>query len=480
MKIYNTLTKVKEEFTPVEPGKVKMYVCGPTVYDSAHLGHARAAVFFDVVYRYLRKKGFDVTYVRNFTDIDDKIINRANENGQDPGELAEHFIEEYIEDMERLGVLLPDDMPKVTETIPEIINFVRLLIDRGFAYEAEGDVYFAVEKLPDYGKLSRRSIDDMQAGARVEVDPRKKFPLDFALWKAAKPGEPSWTSPWGEGRPGWHIECSAMSRKYLGDTFDIHGGGLDLVFPHHENEIAQSEAATGKQFVKYWMHNGLVTRDGHKISKSLGNFEPIAQLTEKHGREAIRLLLLQKHYSSSIDQTDTAMRETQQMLIRFYEAAQALSEKMQSASGGDPPEKAMIELGDYRARFFAAMDDDLNTAAAIGHIFETVRLANRLVAAPDQPGLIELLVSIEEFFGEAGSILGVFDSNPQEFLDKKQQSAVDSMGIDPAEIDRLVEERTQSRKDKNFARADEIRDILTEKGIVLEDGSGGTTWKAKE
>ena len=388
LRVYNTLSGKKEEFRPVNEGRVGIYICGPTVYDSAHLGHARAAVVFDVIVRYLRYRGVNVNYVRNITDVDDKIIKRANEEGVAPKEISERYTREYEEDMASLGVLPPDVAPKVTEHIQDIQDLVRRLVDQGRAYIVDGDVYFAIEQFPGYGKLSKRDKEMMIAGARVEVDPKKHDPLDFALWKAAKPGEPSWPSPWGEGRPGWHIECSAMSMRYLGDTLDIHGGGKDLIFPHHENEIAQSEGATGRPFARYWLHNGFVNINAEKMSKSLGNILTIRNMVSNYHPEVIRHFLLSAHYRSPLDYNDDALAESERSLERFYSSmrdAETLSGGERSSrrwrdkqvKGERSGIKGELHL---RERFIEVMDDDFNTAAAIGHVFETVREINRLTA----------------------------------------------------------------------------------------------------
>ena len=389
LRVYNTLTGKKEEFQPLIPGKVGMYVCGVTVYDYCHIGHARANVVFDIVFRYLRFLGFDVNYVRNYTDVDDKIINRANERGIDSRELAEEFIRAFDEDMERLGMALPTHQPKATEHIPQIITLIERLIERGIAYEAAGDVYYAVEKFPDYLKLSKRNLDEMQAGARISPGEQKRNPMDFAIWKGAKPGEPAWESPWGAGRPGWHIECSAMSMELLGESFDIHGGGKDLVFPHHENEIAQSEGATCKPFVRYWLHNGFVNINQEKMSKSLGNFFTIRDILKRYDPEVVRFFLLTAHYRSPIDFSDQNLEDARSGLTRFYEGLLAAAETLAKHPAPERPACPVISdaerevydrLETLEDRFAEAMDDDFNTALAIAHLFEGVRAMNRLVA----------------------------------------------------------------------------------------------------
>ncbi len=469
LRVYNTLTRKKEEFQPITPGKVRMYVCGPTVYDFCHIGHARSVVVFDVIARYFREKGFDVTYVRNFTDVDDKIINKANETGMTSEQVAEKFIDEFYKDMGAIGIEKADVEPRATQHIDDIINVVRILIEKGHAYELEGDVYFEVNTFESYGKLSGRKLEDMEAGARVGIDERKRSPHDFALWKSAKPGEPFWESPWGKGRPGWHIECSAMSRAFLGESFDIHGGGKDLVFPHHENEIAQSEAAFGVSFAKYWMHNGFVNINSEKMSKSLGNFLMIKDVLKNCHPEALRLFLLSSHYRNPVDYTHQYIEEAESGLEKIY----ALLHRIEKA-GIDP-----APYGDLWDRFCESMDDDFNTAKAVGFIFDSVRNTNRLLDVPDINEAGQRTVAGESFaLKKIGRILGLFNESPVDFLNKKKSRAIESGSIDPEEIEKLVVERRESRKAKNFARADEIRKILKERSITLEDRPDGTTvWK---
>lgn len=469
LRVYNTMTRKKEEFQPINPGKVRMYVCGPTVYDYCHIGHARSVVVFDVVARYLREKGFEVKYVRNFTDVDDKIINKANETGLTSEQVAEKFIEEFYNDMGKIGIEKADIEPKATEHIDDIINVVKILIEKGHAYELEGDVYFEVDTFEQYGKLSGRKLEDMEAGARVGIDERKRNPHDFALWKSAKPGEPFWESPWGKGRPGWHIECSAMSRAFLGESFDIHGGGKDLVFPHHENEIAQSEAAFGVSFAKYWMHNGFVNINSEKMSKSLGNFLMIRDVLKICHPESLRLFLLSSHYRNPVDYTHQYIEEAESGLEKIY----ALLKRIEDSCIN--PE----QHGDLWERFCEAMDDDFNTAKAIGFIFDSVRNTNRIL---DKSLLDEsdkkVIAGELDALKRIGSILGILNESPGAFLDKKKSSAIESGNVDPDEIQNFIHERREARKSKNFARADEIRQILKEKGIVLEDKPDGTTtWK---
>ncbi len=491
LRVYNTLTAAKEQFEPLIPGKVRMYVCGVTVYDHCHIGHARANVVFDMIFRYLRYSGYDVTYVRNYTDIDDKIINRANRDGVSFQEISERFIKEFDRDMAELQLLLPTHQPKATEHIPEIIAIVERLIEQGVAYQAGGDVYFCVEKFTPYLKLSKRNLEEMQAGARIEVDERKAHPMDFALWKEAKPGEPFWESPWGMGRPGWHIECSAMSMKYLGESFDIHGGGKDLIFPHHENEIAQSEAATGKPFVKYWLHNGFVNINAEKMSKSLGNFFTIKEVLEKYDSEVLRFFLLSAHYRSPLDFSDQNLDESIVGLERIYAALAGIEDII--AVDTTPPQwedvarlseaeqELLAKSGEIRQRFKEAMDDDFNTALAIGHVFDLVRCINRVLAEGGGHSAVSrsILIGAKTNICTLGGVLGLFGTLPAEFFARIQQRRMTGVELSAAEIDKLVAERSAARTAKDFKRSDEIRDYLLAQNIVLLDGPQGTTWKAK-
>ncbi|MBI5328031.1 MAG: cysteine--tRNA ligase [Deltaproteobacteria bacterium] len=473
--IYNSLTRQKQEFKPIKAGEVTMYVCGPTVYDLSHIGHARSAVAFDVVYRYLKYKGFRVKYTRNYTDIDDKIINRANKDGVAWNEISERYIKAFDEDMAALGVELPNFRPKATETIQEMIGVIQALIDKGFAYVLDGDVYYSVRKFNGYGKLSGKNIEELEAGARVEVDERKEDPLDFALWKKSKHGEPWWDSPWGRGRPGWHIECSAMSQKFLGETIDIHGGGKDLIFPHHENEIAQSEGATGKPFVRYWLHNGFVNIEKEKMSKSLGNILAIRDALNNYSFEAVRLFLISSHYRSPIDYSPDALREAEVALERYYRTLERMEK--------DWPDVVNAKVNEQRKkqrmqRIINAMDDDFNTAYAAGFIFEEVNTANRLMDSAKTLGTNELeeaLPVIKAIFKEAGSFLGVFHRGPQEYFAEKKGN----LKVSEEEIARLVLERSEAKKDKDFKKADAIRKELEEKGVLLEDTPKGTVWRMK-
>ncbi|TAN40144.1 MAG: cysteine--tRNA ligase [Nitrospirae bacterium] len=482
MRIYNTLTSKKEEFLPVSPEKVTMYSCGITAYDYCHIGHARSAIVFDVMRRYIQYKGFAVKYIRNFTDIDDKIINRAKQEGSAWDAVAEKFIQEYYHDMDLLGVGRADVEPKATEHITEMIDIVRGLIAKGYAYEADGSVYFEVGAFREYGKLSKRDLEDMMAGARVEVNEKKKSPMDFALWKASKEGEPAWESPWGPGRPGWHIECSAMSLKHLGETFDIHGGGADLIFPHHENEIAQSEAYTGKPFVKYWVHNGFITVDKEKMSKSLGNFFTIREIMSKFDAEAIRFFLLSTHYRSPIEFSDEQLREAEVSIDRYYTTLLRIDDFLgqDNEKGKASAEEKALEdiLGRFRAGFAEAMDDDFNTALAIGGIFELIRVLNKyLDGRPSGKKVADMVTRSRSLLKEAGGVLNIFTRTPAEWY--RSLMLVKQIGVTEVDIEVKIGERRQARADKDWARADSIRKDLDEKGIILEDKKDGTTWRVK-
>lgn len=482
MKLYNTLSGKKEDFIPVTPGQVQMYVCGITVYDHCHIGHARSAIVFDIMRRYLAYRGYKVTFVKNFTDIDDKIINRAKQEGIAWNEVSEKYIAEYYQDMDQLGVGRADIEPKATEHIQEIIDITKGLLDKGYAYAVDGDVYFQIEKFSDYGRLSKRDLDDMIAGARVDVNERKRNPMDFALWKASKQGEPSWDSPWGPGRPGWHIECSAMSQKHLGDTFDIHGGGADLTFPHHENEIAQSEAYTGKPFAKYWMHNGFITIDKEKMSKSLGNFFTIREILGNFDAEAVRFFLLSTHYRSPIEFSDEQLREAEASIDRYYASASRIADFLgqdQTKEKAGTDEKAFEELlGKFLDRVKEAMDDDFNTALAIGHIFELIRTLNKYMdGTPSGTKAAALAKRTEELLKEAGSILNIFSRMPEEW--NKALMRFKCPNVTEEFIMSKIQERQQARENKDWAAADAIRKELDEKGVALEDKKGRTAWKVK-
>ena len=479
LRVYNTMTAQKEEFHPLVPGKVGMYVCGVTVYDYCHIGHARANIVFDVIYRYLQFAGFETTYVRNYTDVDDKIINRANERHISSKDLAEEFITAFDQDMDALGLLRPTHEPRATEYIAEIIGICEKLIDKGLAYASGGDVYYSVDKFPSYLKLSKRNMEEMQAGARIAPGEQKRNPMDFALWKAAKPGEPSWESPWGPGRPGWHIECSAMSSSLLGDTFDIHGGGRDLIFPHHENEIAQSEGASGKPFAKYWIHNGFVNVNQEKMSKSLGNFFTIRDILQTYDPEVVRFFILTSHYRSPIDFSDQNLLEAQSGLSRFYEALD-LAETVLAAI---PKEAENSDEGaQLEEKFRAAMDDDFNTALAIAHLFEGVRTMNRLIATKKFAKKADLVAQVRDLHAtilRLGEVLGLFRSVPAVWLEKVRMAGLSRLEISQEEIEQLIQERLTARQEKNFARGDEIRDELDARGILLLDTREGTSWKLK-
>jgi cysteinyl-tRNA synthetase len=457
LKIYNTLARDKQEFRPIEPGKVRMYVCGMTVYDYCHLGHARVMVIFDVVQRWLRASGYDVTYVRNITDIDDKIIRRAQENGETMGELTERFIRAMDEDSAALGVQRPDHEPRATQYVQGMLEMITTLQAKGYAYQAaDGDVNYAVRKFKGYGKLSGKSLEDLRAGERVAVDAAKQDPLDFVLWKRAKPGEPSWDSPWGPGRPGWHIECSAMSGSLLGKQFDIHGGGQDLQFPHHENEIAQSEGAHGCTFVNYWMHNGFVRvmkgEMSEKMSKSLGNFFTVREILARYDAEAVRFFIVRAHYRSPLNYSDTHLDDARQGLTRLYTALKGLA----------VPQVALDWSHPQAARFKAAMDDDFNTPEAVAVLFDLANEVNRS-RSPETAGLLRAL----------GGQLGLLQRQPEAFLQGGPSSAVWT----PERIAAGIAARAAAKKARNFAEADRIRRELLDAGIVLEDGPQGTTWR---
>lgn len=461
LQIYNSLTRRKEPFAPLEPGRARMYVCGMTVYDYCHLGHARVLVVFDMVYRYLRVCGYDLTYVRNITDIDDKIIARAAEQGVPMDELTARFIAAMREDAERLGVLPPDLEPRATGHIAEIIAMVERLIARGHAYLADnGDIYYQVASFPGYGRLSGKDPADLRAGARVEIGEHKRDPLDFVLWKAAKPGEPAWDSPWGAGRPGWHIECSAMSTHCLGNHFDIHGGGADLQFPHHDNEIAQSEGATGEPFVNVWMHNGFVRINDEKMSKSLGNFFTVRDILERYRPEEIRYFILASHYRSPLNYDEGHLEQARASLTRLYTALRGMPL-------AEPPDS-----GALRARFLAAMDDDFNTPEALAVLFDLAREVNR-VRDSDPQGAAALGAELRTL----GGVLGLLSDDPEGFLQGGVSTGQVTEGLDEAAIDALIGQRTQARREKDFANADRIRDELLGAGIVLEDSASGTSWR---
>lgn len=480
-KIYNSLSKKLEEFKPLNPPKVTMYVCGITAYDSPHLGHARSAIIFDVLYRFLMSLGYDVIYVRNITDIDDKIINRSNKEKIFWKDLTEKYIKEYEDAIEKLKVLKPTYEPRASEHISEIIEIIKKLINNGFAYVSDGDVYFEVKKFPSYGRLSGRKIDELIAGARIEVSEKKKDPLDFALWKSAKPGEPFWESPWGKGRPGWHIECSAMSLKYLGETIDIHGGGLDLIFPHHENEIAQSEGATGKPFVRYFVHHGLITVEGEKMSKSLGNFVVVDYLLNKFHPEVIRTFLLSKHYRSPLDYSEKNIKETEKAIYHLYETLYWLKRVIPQKEGLLSKKARDLErkLLEFEEKFESALLEDLNTALALGHLFKFENEVYNFITRNPFPTTEEVILLeniAQKIKNTAGKILGIGDTDPLIFWQEERTRKLQQKGINIEEIEKMILERQKARKEKNFTLADEIRDKLREMGIVLKDTRIETFW----
>ncbi len=466
MKIYNTLTRQKEVFEPIEEGKVKMYVCGPTVYNYIHVGNARPYVIFDAFRRYLIHKGYNVTYVQNFTDVDDKIINKANEEGVDSLVISERYIEECLTDVANLNVLKADVHPKVTEEMKEIIEMVETLIEKGYAYEVNGSVYFSPEKFDEYGKLSNRKLEDMLAGARVEIDNEKRNPMDFVLWKPAKVNEPFWESPWGNGRPGWHIECSVMAKKYLGEKIDIHAGGEDLVFPHHENEIAQSECANDAEFAKYWMHNGFINFNNEKMSKSKGNFFTLREIAERYGYNEVRFFILTGHYRSPLNFSDELVEASTKGLRRIQNAVEKVEFTLANTTvdKNNSDDGIVKEANIYLEKFYAALDDDFNTADAISYVFELVKLAN---SNADENGSKFLMVTFKDIMDKMLNIFGI-------------KAKIDADGeVDEVKILELIDARATAKKEKDFGRADEIRNELLEMGIVIEDTRQGTKWSKK-
>ena len=460
MKLFNTLSMKKEEFIPLEQGKVKMYSCGPTVYNYFHIGNARPFIIFDVLRRYFEYTGYEVNFVQNFTDIDDKVINKANEEGTTFDKIAERYIKEYFVDAKGLGVKEATHHPIATDCMDEIIDIVRDLVEKGFAYPVDGDVYFRTLKFEEYGKLSHQPLEDLEIGARIEANSKKEHPMDFVLWKNAKPGEPHWTSPWGEGRPGWHIECSAMSRKYLGPQIDIHSGGKDLAFPHHENEIAQSECANGCEFSKYWIHNGFLTVDNEKMSKSSNNFFMVREAASVYGYEPIRMFMLSAHYRSPLNYSEDSLKQAKSALERIYNARESLEFKIKNTTNEDNFEG---DFAEYKTKFINALDDDLNTADAVGVIFELVREANSLSNSenPNKKAMGKALSMLKELC----DVINIANVTEEKSLD--------------AEIEDLIEQRNQARKSKDFKTSDKIRDDLLERGIVLKDTPQGVTWSYK-
>lgn len=463
MKLYNTLTRTKEEFIPIEEGKVKMYVCGPTVYNYIHIGNARPFIIFDTLRRYLEYRGYDVTFVQNFTDVDDKIIKRGHEEQISPEEVANKYINEYFVDADGLGIKRASVHPRVTDNINEIITFVKELEDKGYAYEVNGDVYFDTKKFEGYGKLSKQNQDDLEAGARIEVNSQKRHPMDFVLWKSKKEGEPGWQSPWGEGRPGWHIECSVMSNRYLGETIDIHAGGQDLAFPHHENEIAQSEARSGKPFSNYWIHNGYININNEKMSKSKGNFFTVRDISKLYDLEIVRFFMLSSHYRNPVNFSDELLSQSKAGLERLYNAkerAEFIISNLQESSITEDEKSLVEELNSYRTKFVNAMEDDINTADAISAIFELSRFINTNVS---EKSSLEFAKKCLDEFNELTSVLNI--------VNKKQDDILNE------EIENLIQKRVEAKKNKDFKLADDIRQELLEKGIILEDTRQGTKWK---
>ncbi len=460
MKLYNTLTRKKEEFVPIEPGNVKMYSCGPTVYNFFHIGNARPFIIFDTLRRYLEYMGYKVDFVQNFTDIDDKMIKRANEEKTTVKELAEHFIEEYFKDAQGLGIKEANVHPKATENIDAIIEIINKLVEKGYAYNVDGDVYFRVKKFEEYGKLSHQPLENLEAGARIEVGANKEDPMDFTVWKAKKEGEPAWESPWGEGRPGWHIECSAMVNKYLGKTIDIHSGGQDLIFPHHENEIAQSEAANGVPFAHYWLHNGYINVDNRKMSKSLNNFFTVRDVAKEFDYDVIRFFMLSAHYRNPINFSHDLLCQARSGLDRIKNCFENLEFLLGSAHAGEADDKISSEIDAFRSRFTEAMDDDINTADAISVIFDMVKYINTEINDNSSKNTI---LKAKNMLCELLGVLGIEVKNTRDFLDD--------------EIEKLIVERNEARKSKDFKRADEIRDMLKDNGIILEDTRQGVKWK---
>ncbi len=479
LKIYNTLMQTKEDFKPIRPDQVGMYVCGVTVYDLCHIGHARSAIVFDTIYRYLQTKGYNVNYVKNFTDIDDKIINRANKEGLTTSQVSEKYIEEYYKDMDRLGLKKPTHEPRATMHINDIINFIKGLIDNGHAYESSGDVYYAVRSFGSYGKLSGKNIEELEAGARVEPGEAKKDPLDFALWKKSKPGEPSWESPWGKGRPGWHIECSAMSTSYLGKSFDIHGGGMDLIFPHHENEIAQTEGLTRVPFVNYWIHNGFVQINREKMSKSLGNFFTIREILDRYEPQALRLFVLMHHYRNPIDFSDQSLKEAEKALYRGYASlrlVQNLPAPGKPALSSDKMNGFKEKISTFEKGFYDAMDDDFNTAGALSNLFDAMRLINTYLRNSTTSREQEAIKRLDSFMKSVAGILGVFNSDPQAFLMSRKDKRLIGLGITAGEIEQKITARASLRKEKKFKEADSVRAELLSRGISIMDSAAGTVW----
>ncbi len=475
LKVYNTISGKKEDFIPVSEGKVRLYVCGVTVYDHCHIGHARSAIVFDTIYRYLRSKGYDVTYVRNFTDIDDKIIRRSHEENIPWQEVGRKYIASFYEDMDALGIMRPTHEPRATDHIGDMIALVDSLIKKGHAYNVDGDVYFSVDSFRKYGELSRRPLEEMMSGARVEVDEKKKNPLDFALWKASKEGEPSWDAPFGKGRPGWHIECSAMSTLFLGNPFDIHGGGKDLVFPHHENEKAQTEAATGEKFVNYWVHNGFVNIDREKMSKSIGNTLSIKDFLKDYHPEVLRLFYLSNHYRSPVDYNGQSIDDVNTALQRLYYSRQRA---LDAQKGKSFKARNFEQADELNKKFLEAMDDDFNTALALSYVFELSKEINRMVDEKDASAT-PLISSANQMLESLAGTLGLLEDNFESFENQAKMRHLARMGLDAPFVENAIHDRIEARKTKNFQKADEIRNALAEKGIMLLDTPQGTQWRIK-
>ncbi len=475
LRVYNTISGKKETFTPTEEGKVKMYACGVTVYDHCHVGHARSGIVFDTIYRYLIRKGYDVTFIKNFTDIDDKIIRKSQQENIPWQEVGEKYIASFYEDMDALNILRPTYEPRATEHIDDMISLVDTLLKKGHAYIAEGDVYFSVDSYKGYGGLSKRPLDEMIAGARVEVEEKKKNPLDFALWKASKEGEPSWDAPFGAGRPGWHIECSAMSTKYLGNPFDIHGGGKDLVFPHHENERAQTEAATGTTFVNYWVHNGFVNIDKEKMSKSIGNTLSIKDFLKEYHPEVLRLFFLTTHYRSPVDYNDKSIEDANNVLHRLY---YTYEKALQLQKDKDAAPERYPEADELEKKFFEAMDDDFNTALALSYIFELSKNINKL-ADDKSENAVALIAYANNIFLSLCDTLGLLKDDPAALETTEKKRHLRRVGLDETFVENAVRERMEARKNKDYKKSDEIRDMLSGKGIALLDTPKGTEWRIK-
>jgi cysteinyl-tRNA synthetase len=481
LKVYTTLAQRKESLDTLRPGEVRLYVCGPTVYSYVHIGNARTFTAFDVVVRYLRYRGYRVTYVRNVTDVDDRIIQAAQASGEDPGALADRFVEAFNADVAQLGLLAPDVAPRVTECIPEIVALVQQLLDEGAAYASGGDVYFSVARWPGYGKLSHRNLDELRAGERVTPGEQKRDPLDFALWKAEKPGEPSWEAPWGRGRPGWHIECSAMAAKFLGQPFDIHGGGLDLIFPHHDNEIAQSEAARHQPLARYWMHAGFLEMESAKMSKSLGNVVRLRDALARVDAEALRLFFLSSHYRNPLTFSDSALTEAESRLEYFYETLLRVDERLalRDVHSGT----SVGDTGRFLRAFEEAMDDDFNAAqgqAALHGLFTEMNVFLDKPPVTDRDKVACTLAELRAEVRPFGQVLGVFQDAPTRWLERRRERLVERLGLDRGAIETLISERSTARKARDWARADALRDTLAAMGVELRDGSGGTNWKVRE